>query len=285
MTNAATPTNLTITPRDFKLSRDVPADGSPVRWWNANDPVKTAFLNALSITFPKGEAMFIEAVRHFREQADPTLQQQIAQFIKQEAMHTREHRVFNEMIEAAGYDTSAMLEFTERRVQRIRSRGPYAQLAVTVALEHFTAIMSHEILRNPQFLNDMPPHIAELWRYHAIEEIEHKGVAFDTYMAATRDWSAFKRWRVRCKAMAIISVLFWQSNTKHTLNFLRQDGIKGPISWLKLLKHHYLSPGIMRKIAKEYFKFFSPRFHPWNTDDRNLISDTGQALDEPRADS
>src|SRR3990167_2791141 len=136
MTNVATPANLSITPRDFKLD----CGQGTARWWNDNDPIKTAFLNALSITFPQGEALFIESVRHFREQADTPLKEQIALFIKQEAMHTREHRAFNQMIEQAGYDTSGMIEHTAKRLDRIRARGPMAKLAVTVALEHFTAI-------------------------------------------------------------------------------------------------------------------------------------------------
>jgi len=281
MSNAATPTNLTITPRDFKLD----CEQGTARWWNDNDPIKTAFLNALSITFPQGEALFIESVRHFRDQADDQLKEQIALFIKQEAMHTREHRVFNQMIEQAGYDTSCMIEHTTRRIEKIRARGPMAKLAVTVALEHFTAIMAHVMLRDPLLLSGMPPEIAQLWKYHAVEEIEHKGVAFDTYLAATKDWSGFKRWQVRCKVMAIMTVLFWQSNTKHMLNFLKQDGINDRFIGLKILKHHFVSPGLLRKIAGEYFRFYSPTFHPWNTDDRNLISAAELALADNRTGS
>lgn len=284
---ATTPTDLSITPRDLKFNRATPASvvagGNHTRWWHGNDPVKTAFLNALSVTFPQGEALFIEAVRHFRDQADPKLQEQIALFIKQEAMHTREHVVFNRLIEQAGYDTSRMDEHTSQRLQKVRARGPFAKLAVTVALEHFTAIMAHDLLRNPQQLSDAPAEVARLWKYHAIEEVEHKGVAFDTYLAATKNWSGYKRWYVRCKAMAVMSVLFWQSNTRHMADFFRQDGINTPRIWFKVLKHHFISPGMLRRIAGEYLKFYSPNFHPWNTDDRHLIAAAEKQLSETHA--
>src|SRR5215831_5788311 len=98
---ATTPANLSISPRDLKFNRATADGGHHTRWWHGNDPVKTAFLNALSMTFPQGESLFIEAVRRFRDVADPALQVQIAAFIKQETLHTREHVVFNRLIEQA----------------------------------------------------------------------------------------------------------------------------------------------------------------------------------------
>lgn len=272
--NNATPADLTIAPRDLKFNRGVSEHHT--RWWLGNDPVRTAFLNALSITFPQGESLFIEAVRRFRDAADPTLKEQIALFIKQETLHTREHIVFNRLIEQAGYDTRAMYEHTAERMKLARARSPLAQLAVTVALEHFTAILAHGLLSNPKHLVGAPEEVAQLWRYHAIEEIEHKGVAFDTFVAATKDMSAFRRWRIRCKAMALMSYLFWRSNARHMADFFRQDGINTTSTWLRVLKFHFVNPGMLRSIFIEYWKFYSPNFHPWNTDDRYLIASAEQ---------
>jgi len=277
--SATTPDDIAISPRDLKFNRD--SSGSPAdhtRWWHGNDPVKTAFMNALSITFPQGEALFIESVRRYRDAAPPKLQEQIAAFIKQETLHTREHVVFNRLIERAGYDVTAMYAFTAKRMALARSRPPIAQLCVTVALEHFTAIMAHGLLANPEHLAGAPVEVARLWRYHAIEEIEHKSVAFDTYLAATKDWSGFKRWYVRCKVMTIMSYLFWSSNARHMADFFRQDGINTFGTWLKVLKFHFVKPGLLRKIAREYWQFYSPNFHPWNTDDRNLIASVEKEL-------
>jgi uncharacterized protein len=279
MSAHATPADLTIHPRDMKFNRGTA--GGPVhhtRWWLGNDPVGTAFLNALSVTFPQGEALFIEAVRRYREEADPVLKEQIAAFIKQETLHTREHVVFNRLIEQAGYDTKAINAYINERMKIARERPPIAQLAITVALEHFTAILAHGLLSNPKHLIGAPEEVARLWRYHAIEEIEHKGVAFDTFLAATKNMSAYKRWSIRTRAMAFISYQFWSSNARHMADFFRQDGINTPLTWLKVLKFHFVAPGMLRSIFAEYWKFYSPTFHPWNTDDRYLIEATDKEL-------
>jgi predicted metal-dependent hydrolase len=279
-----TPADLAIHPRDLKFNRGgVDQPPNHTRWWHSNDPIKTAFLNALSMTFPQGESLFIEAVRRYRDAADPKLQTQIAAFIKQETLHTREHVVFNRLIEQAGYDVSAMNAYIAKRMAIARGRPPIAQLAVTVALEHFTAILAHGLLTKPQHLNGAPDEVARLWKYHAIEEIEHKGVAFDTFVVATKDWSKFKRWRLRCKAMAIMSYIFWRSNARHMADFFRQDGINTPRTWLKVLKYHFIEPGLLRKVVGHYFKFYAPNFHPWNIDDRALIADVEKELIESRA--
>ncbi len=284
MSAAATPADLTIQPRDLKFNRaSVGNANHHTRWWLGNDPVRTAFLNALSVTFPQGESLFIEAVRRFRDAADPVLKEQITAFIKQETLHTREHVVFNRLIEQAGYDTKAMTEYTAVRMKLARERSPLAQLAVTVALEHFTAILAHGLLSDPKHLEGAPAEAAHLWRYHAIEEIEHKGVAFDTYVAATKNMSGFKRWYIRCKAMALMSYLFWRSNARHMADFFQQDGINTAGTWLRVLKFHFVAPGMLRKIFVEYWKFYSPTFHPWNTDDRALIAAAEKSMTETRA--
>lgn len=262
-----------IVPRDLKFNRTVvDGDRAGLRWWHNNDPVRTAFFNALSVTFPLGESLFIQAVRTHMDAASPELRLEIKAFINQERMHMREHEFFNRLIERSGYDISKMTEYTAQQVAIVRSRPPIEQLAITVVLEHFTAILSHALLANPRHLAGTPPEIASLWRYHAIEELEHKSVAFDTYVAATKQWSPFKRWRFRCKVMLIGSVLFWWSNTRHIADFLRQDGINTSLSWLRLLKQHFIVPGLLRQAFIHYWRFYLPSFHPWDTDDRDLIA-------------
>ena len=98
-TSAPTPADLAITIRDERFNRDT----TPRRWW-AGEPFGTAWHNALSATFPRGEAFFIEAVKAHRAGADPRLDAEIRAFVKQEINHTREHIAFNKLAENAGYD-------------------------------------------------------------------------------------------------------------------------------------------------------------------------------------
>jgi predicted metal-dependent hydrolase len=102
------------------------------------------------------------------------------------------------------------------------------QLALTVALEHFTAIMAYSLLTEREPLPGAPEEIVRLWQWHAIEEIEHKAVAYDTFLAVTQNMSGLKRWLLRCHVMGLVSVQFWYSNFQRMADFFRQDGINTP---------------------------------------------------------
>jgi predicted metal-dependent hydrolase len=268
MGHVTTPTNLTITPRDLRIDREQPG----ARWWHGGDPVATAYFNALSVAFPLGETFFIDAVRRFRDKTDGALPEQIAAFIQQEAMHTREHVVFNKLIRNAGYDTTTMDANTRRRVDEARARPPLVQLAITVALEHFTAIMAHTLLEEVEPMPGTPPDLVRLWQWHAIEEVEHKAVAYDTFLAASAQLSGFTRWLVRCQVMGLVSVQFWYENFQRMADFFRQDGINTPRTWWRVAKYLLVKPGMLRRIALPYLRFYLPGFHPWKHDDRALIA-------------
>jgi predicted metal-dependent hydrolase len=268
MPAAITPADLTITPRDLKIDREA----QRARWWCGGDPIATAFFNALSASFPQGETFFIESVRRYRDQVDGVLKDQIEAFIKQESLHTREHVVFNKLIRAAGYDTARMDAETRRRVDIARGRPPVVQLAITVALEHFTAIMAHALLTEKTPLPGAEEEVLRMWQWHAIEEIEHKAVAYDAYVAATRNLSGFKRWALRCHVMALITLQFWYSNFQRMADFFRQDRMNTPLTWLRVIAYLTVKPGILRRTFLPYLGFYRPGFHPWNHDDRELIA-------------
>ncbi len=269
-----TPSDLTITPRDRRFGRDGPLG----RWWMGGDPVKTAIYNALSVTFPRGEAFFIDSVRRFREGANPRLAGEISAFTRQEVVHSREHLAFNRRVADAGYDVSRLEAQVVRRLDFIATRPPIASLAVTMALEHFTAILAHELLAHPRHLAGADPESAALWRWHAIEEIEHKGVAHDTWMHATRAWPRRKRWLVKSRVMLLVTRNFVVDRTRGILDLLRQDGLEGPRIWARLAWIAFVSPGIVRSIAGAWLAYFLPGFHPWRRDDRALIRNAERAL-------
>ena len=267
MTHDKTPQDLTITPRDRRFGRGT----TQQRWWMGGDPIATAFYNALSITFPKGEAFFVDSVRSFREGVPPKLEQEINAFIKQEVMHSREHVSFNKRVSDAGYEIAALEEVVTQSLELTKNRPAILNLAVTMALEHYTAILAADFLGNPKLLAGADKEWGDLWRWHAIEEIEHKGVAYDTWLHATRDWSRFKRWRIKALVMLIVTGRFFNGRRKGVLDLLRQDGLTGPRVWGRLAWYVLAKPGMMRKILGAWIAFFLPGFHPWNEDDRALI--------------
>ena len=267
--NAAsvTPVDLSITPRDRRFGREA----KPGRWWHGGNPFATAFYNALSATFPKGEAFFVESVRQFRAGAPDKLAEEIKGFTTQEAIHSREHAAFNKAALDAGYDLRPLEDRVQMRLDFIRSKPPIASLASTMALEHFTAIFAHELLADSRHLAGAEPEAQALWRWHSIEEIEHKGVAYDTWLYATRHWPRWKRWKVKANVMLLATRNFTVDRTRGALELLRQDGITGPRAWFGLLWFMWVRSGMMRKIFRAWTAYFMPGFHPWNEDDRHLI--------------
>jgi predicted metal-dependent hydrolase len=277
MARLTTPSDLTITPRDRRFGRGSRTD----RWWLGGDPVGTALYNALSATFPKGEAFFVESVRAFRDGAEPKLAGEIRAFTTQEVMHSREHVAFNKRALEAGYDMSELDAQVDRRLEIVRARPPIASLAVTMGLEHFTAILANQLLGNPRHLAGADAESAALWRWHSMEEIEHKGVAYDTWLHATKAWPRFKRWKVKAKVMLLVTRNFMVDRTTGALDLLRQDGISGPRAWARLFWFAFGRPGMIRKIFVPWTQYFLPGFHPWNHDDRALIADADKGLDVP----
>ena len=266
-TTLPTPVDLTITPRDRKFDRGALTE----RLWHGGSVEATAIYNALSSTFPVGEAFFVESVRAFREGAPPKLAAEIKAFTTQEAIHSREHDAFNRRASDAGYDLSELEAQVERRLEITRHKPPIVSLAATMALEHFTAILAHELLKDPRHLAKADREAADLWRWHACEEIEHKGVAYDTWLHATRNWPRRKRWNVKAKVMLFVTRNFVVDRTAGALELMRQDGVTGFAAWSRLLWYLWIRPGMFRKIGVAWFKFFLPGFHPWNEDDRALL--------------
>ena len=267
-TTRPTPADFSITPRDRKFGR---GEATP-RLWHGGRVEATAIYNALSSTFPIGEAYFVESVRAVRAGAPAKLAEEIKAFTTQEAIHSREHDAFNKRAAGAGYDLSMLEQRVEERLAVARARGPIANLAATMALEHFTAILAHQLLANPAHLAGAEAVTADLWRWHACEEIEHKGVAYDTWLWATRDWPRYKRWRVKAKVMLYVTRNFVVDRTWGSLELMRQDGVTGFKAWWLLLTYLWVRPGMFRKIAGAWVSYFLPGFHPWNDDDRHLLA-------------
>ena len=268
VTTFPTPAELSITPRDRRFGRDA----ATPRLWHGGRVEATAIYNALSTTFPKGEAFFVESVRAFRDGAPPKLAEEIKAFTTQEAIHSREHDAFNRRAVDAGYDLGKLETRVEERLAITKGRPPVVSLAATMALEHFTAILAHQLLANPRHLEGADKETADLWRWHAVEEIEHKGVAYDTWLNATRHWPRFKRWKLKARVMLLVTRNFLVDRTGGALELMRQDGVTGFRAWRLLLTYLWVRPGMFRKIAGAWLKFFLPGFHPWNEDDRALIA-------------
>ncbi len=247
---------------EFDLNKQLSKD------WLDNDPFKTAFFNALSMTFPAGERFFIDSVRHFRDKVkDPKLKQEISRFIGQEAMHSREHKKYNQMLcEARGYSQRTMEGRTEAAVRLGEKKlSREGQLAMTCGVEHLTAILADKILKG-WILSNVEPKIRSLWEWHAAEELEHKSVAFDVYMDIGGNYKARKR------TLRIFTVNFLLDLLANTTYMLRKDKKLWKWSTLKSgFNFLFAKGGVLREMRSDYLMYFDPGFHPWDDDNRDLL--------------
>jgi uncharacterized protein len=264
--SARKPAHVQISPerKDFDFA-DVP------RHWFDNDPVLTHFLNALSLTFPDGERLFVDSVREFRDVVtDKARQKEISGFIGQEAMHSLEHDSFNRMLATQGYREEA--EGGQALAQKFIAIGrkrlsKLQQLAATAGLEHITAILAHRLLSDPALLEKIDPSVRELWAWHAIEETEHKGVAFDLYQDVSGDYAM----RVRIFLSATLALASYTST--YTVAFLKRDGLhRKPLTVAKGLWKLFGINGLLLPVVPEYLQYLRPDFHPWQQDNSDLIA-------------
>lgn len=267
---SATPEEHELIVRDRRFDREALVP----RWWHSNDPVATAWYNSVSASLPRGEAFFIDTLRDFRENLPEKLSREIKAFTTQEINHTREHVAFNRLVADHGYNVESIDQGIQAMLSLTEGRPKEFNLAITIALEHFAAIISRHLLEYPRYLEGADPVAAEIWRWHATEEIEHKGLVYDVWLHATRDWSSWKRYKTRALVAALITKKYFGNRIRDAIGLLEQDGFSRRKAKWKLYAFLWLKPGMMRRMFFEWASILMPRFHPWNHDDRHLIGKT-----------
>jgi hypothetical protein len=225
---------------------------------------------SLSAVFPDGEDFFVRSVRHFRDQiADPDLKRQVAGFIGQEAMHGREHRAFNDRLGQLGYPTKYVERITRWGLAtRERLLSAKSNLAVTAALEHFTATLAELLLTNDEARRLIGnEEVRGLFVWHALEESEHKAVAFDVYKAVGGSE------RTRVMTMNFISVVFLGGMALQIVASLLGDRAtyrRGNVrrSWRQFVNSPFIQPEVWRRL-RDYNR---PDFHPDDHDTNELVA-------------
>ena len=271
-----TPADVPVQPRN----REYDIADALARDWFDNHPFKTAWFNAMSITFPLGEKFFIDSVRHFADQIeDPKLNDEIRGFCGQEGFHRREHQRYNEMLCAQrGYDLEALegrLDANIRRAYQFLS--PLQRLAATAAFEHITAIMAEAALdADSPMIQSIEGNMQALWQWHAAEEMEHKSVAFDVYRAVGGTETMRRRGMRQATLFLALDILIG------LLHMLRRDGkLWHARLWVEGWKFLFFKGGVLRRVWPAYREYFRDGFHPWDRDTRPLLHTWKQQ--EPKA--
>lgn len=264
--NAHTATQPTVRARRIRFAYPT---GSLQRHFVDGDLVMSHVIAHLSAVFPEGEDFFVRSVRHFADQiTDPELKSQVQGFIGQEVTHGREHRALNERLHQMGYPTRR----TDRMVHRDsawieRRMSPLTCLAATAALEHFTAVLAELLLSDERaraLLGSTEVRSMLLW--HAIEESEHRSVAFDVYRAVGGTE------RRRIWVMRFIRVAFTSSVAFFSLRSLLKDrAAYHPVRLFRSLAALRHSPMLTRAVVRRIAAYTERGFHPDDSDNTALL--------------
>ena len=224
----------------------------------------------LSAVFPDGEDFFVRSVRHFRNEiTDPELKRQVAGFIGQEAMHGREHRAFNDRLAQLGYPVKHVERITRWGLTaRERIATPKANLAATAALEHFTATLAELVLSN-QEVRDLFGHdeVRNLFLWHALEESEHKAVAFDVYKAVGGS-ERTRVWTMNVLRYGFVLGMIVQV----TASMLGDRATYRPRTLWRSLRGFLRSPVVSKELWQQLKDYNRPDFHPDDRDTSGLVA-------------
>lgn len=234
-----------------------------------NDPWSSLFFAAFSIALPEGERYFIHAIRHFQDRiSDPALREEVRAFIGQEAHHGTEHDRMNQLFADAGFDVEGIKSRMQKMVAGWKDNlSPKQQLAQTVCTEHFTALLSDYMMRvAPERIDQLEGNMQTLWAWHAIEEAEHKAVAFDVYQELVNE-----PLRLRL-TMVLVTLHMLSFNGYNAWQLIREAGETRNLKSLwKTTKLMLGRRGMVTGLVKEYLDFYRPGFHPWQHDNRREL--------------
>jgi predicted metal-dependent hydrolase len=231
------------------------------RHWLAGSALTTQMANSVNLLFPTGERFFVRSVRHYLDALeDPVLREQVRAFFGQEGRHARAHELFFDALRAQGYEIDGFLRVYDRIAWKTLEprMTPALRLAITAALEHYTAILAEGALRERVFDQVADRTMQDLLKWHAAEEIEHRAVAFDVLRQVAPGYGT------RAAGMLVATVglaAFWLASM---VLLLRQDRARG---WR--LDAHEVNVWKRRPrsivggvFVRGMLQYFRPGFHP-----------------------
>ncbi|CAN5569051.1 metal-dependent hydrolase [soil metagenome] len=241
------------------------------------DLVMSHIVATLSAVFPEGEDYFVRSVRNYRDQiTDPELKRQVGGFIGQEAIHGREHRALNDRFQELGFPAKAIDRFIGNRLRfDEKVAPPKFRLAVTAALEHYTATLAEALLADPeaQALFGDSDEVRSLLMWHAVEESEHKAVAFDVFQAVSGND------RYRARVMNGVTVGFLATTIIWTMISLAKDPASRDLRRLgRSLKGLRSSPWLTKDVRRRIRDYNRPGFHPNDHDATDLLAEWREKL-------
>ncbi|WP_228002441.1 metal-dependent hydrolase [Nocardia australiensis] len=255
---------------------------TPLRWM-PTEPVASHLINALNLLLPEGERMFCaaysEALPFVR---DEKLREAMLGFIGQESMHAQTHdKVLYEVLAVNGIDPGryvAQAEFVFRKTLgpkeidgRAQRQMMVERLAVIACLEHFFAFLGDWVLNADLEKFGADPRVADLFRWHGAEEVEHRHVAHD--VAVYFDAGYVRR----AALMTIVFPIFITLVVRGTKYLVHEDPALPNLGYPRLIKRVFGSmwrgalPGVP-SLLWSALSTFKPGYNP------ESVGSTAQAV-------
>lgn len=243
---------------DFGLrGDDVP------KYWCGGDPFRTRLVDAVQATFPDGERYFISSVMAFRNDVpNEDMLEEMRDFAKQEGEHGRVHTDYNDRLARQGVNIGAFTKHTQKLTQyRLKHYSRKYNVALTAALEHFTAMLADLFFAKKYVMEDADERVRAMLAWHAIEEMEHKAVAFDV-MQKVAKVGYFQR----CLAMTHATMTFTLFVLIAPWFMLKMDGLS---VWQRVKAYGrgmgwMFGPrkGVFLRMLPAIAHYYRPGFHP-----------------------
>lgn len=270
---------------------------SPVQWI-PNDPICSHLINGVNLILPAGEFWFCRVYnKSLPHVKDPVLKDDVQGFIRQEAVHARAHMEGHAFLKQHHYNLDlplsrinwlfgnllgeAPLGFKALQRNSLEHTWLVIRVGVIAAIEHFTGLLGQWSLDSKSW-DKADPVIADLFRWHLAEEVEHRTVAYDLFKELLPNRIAF--YVARQLLMAIVFPIFIYLLAVTARDLGKQDPDQ---TVQKTFNHSVLRLlGIYQKQAKAtdngptltflfhaVLRWVKPGFHPESE------GDTQQALD------
>lgn len=274
MATAASSAPFQITPRkvSFDWSHSTPLV------WVTEDAFSSHWGNAFHYLLTQGEKFFC---RTFREAlphiSDPKLREDVEAFIAQEAIHSAAHHhaiqhVHKPLhIEGGRFEKQnewlfdgllAAKPFGKNLPPQFHHQWLVIRVGTVAAIEHFTAALGAYLLEDvrwEQFGAD--PIIADLYRWHGAEEVEHRTVAYDLYRHLGG------RWPLRVLLMTAVFPILLERQASGIMAMDRYEAARKnqkPLHFLRSWKQSSARKTVpsARWFMSKMLRFMSPRYNP-----------------------
>ena len=226
--------------------------------WNPGKPEFSHIVNAGSLAMPYLEPYLIKTMRAARPLVrDATLQADLDSYIRQEATHYKQHRVFNDELKARGYRA---IEAIEARLAREyaeleSTRSLEFNLAYAEGFESMALAVGEMLIEDREYLfGNSESGVASLVLWHFVEEIEHKNVAFDVFEHVHGNY--FRRVHGLLYAMTHIFLL----TRGNYQALLKEDGLWH--NWRSRVTLLLLIGRIFRKLTPKLLRILVPGYNP-----------------------